>query len=163
MSVQIGSGGDDPGGMLGRHRTAGLTDVGAVQARAFWDAGGSHLRRSVAPGDERGCTVSCERRRLARNALIKLEVGLGLFEKVPVRPASILPGRQSAGGSARRLQQSGSQPSQSPLWVALRPSWFASSMSALGRDLPPRVNRPSVRKQASSGPWWISMPLAGVV
>jgi hypothetical protein len=48
----------------------------------------------MALGDERGCTVYCERRRLPRDALIKLDVGLGLFEEVPVRQrlGRIVPG-----------------------------------------------------------------------
>ena len=45
---------------------------------------GEHLRRSARPGDERGCTVSCERRRLPRDALLKLDVLLRLAEEVPV-------------------------------------------------------------------------------
>ena len=46
----------------------------------------------------------------------------------------MVPCGRSAGGNARRLQRCGTQPSQSPLWAALRPSLFARSMSALGRQ-----------------------------
>jgi hypothetical protein len=45
---------------------------------------GEHLRRGAPPEDEAGRTVSCARRRLPRKALIKLDVGLGLFAEVPV-------------------------------------------------------------------------------
>ena len=83
--------------------TAGLAGLTAVESGAgasVAGCGGSHRRRSAAPGDERGCTVSCERRRLPHDALIKLEVELRLFEEVPVRHrlASIGPGGRSARG-----------------------------------------------------------------
>jgi len=49
-------------------------------------------------------TASRRGRRLPGDALIELEVGLGLAEEVPVRhrPGSILPGGRTAGGRDRR-------------------------------------------------------------
>lgn len=93
--------------MCRQRPTAGLTDVGrAFGARApgCW---GEHLRCSVPPRDERGYTVSWERRRLPRDALIAvskwLDIGFRLFEKVPVRLrlrlGSIIPGGRFMGGA----------------------------------------------------------------
>jgi hypothetical protein len=45
-----------------------LTAVESGAGASVAGCGGSHRRRSVAPGDERGCTVSCERRRLPQDA-----------------------------------------------------------------------------------------------
>jgi hypothetical protein len=72
------------GGVWGQCPTAGLTGVGAAHARVLgcWRV---HLRGRVTPADERGGTVPCERRRLPGDALIELEVGLGLLREVPVR------------------------------------------------------------------------------
>jgi len=90
--------------MCGQHRTAGLTGVGGGAGARVVGCWGSQLRCGVPPGDEESRTVSCERRRLPRNALIKLEVGLGLLEEVPVRRrlGRLVPAGRSAGGGDRR-------------------------------------------------------------
>ena len=48
-----------------------------------------------------GCSLACRRKRLLGDALIKLDVGFGLAEEVPVqhRRGSILPRGWSAGGA----------------------------------------------------------------
>ena len=90
--------------MCGQHRTAGLTGVGGGAGARVVGCWGVHLRGRAPRGDEESRTVSCERRRLPRNALIKLEVGLGLLEEVPVRRrlGRLVPGGRSAGGGDRR-------------------------------------------------------------
>jgi hypothetical protein len=55
--------------MCGQHRTAGLTGVGGGAGARVVGCWGSQLRCGVPPGDEESRTVSCERRRLPRNAL----------------------------------------------------------------------------------------------
>jgi len=45
----------------GQRPTAGLTGVGAVQARVFWGAGSGICGGSVPPKDEKGGTLPCER------------------------------------------------------------------------------------------------------
>ncbi len=64
---------------------------------------GRHWSGSAPPGAERGRTNTCERRRLPGDALIKLEVGRGLGEQVPVRHrlGRIVPGGRSACGRDR--------------------------------------------------------------
>jgi hypothetical protein len=123
-----------------QHAAAGLTDVVSDTIARFTGYWGEHLRRSAPQRDERSCTVSRERRRLPGDALIELDVGLGLFEEVPFRHQfrSIVPRGWTASGGARRLeaQALGTSPSQTRLWAALRPSLFARSMAALGRELP---------------------------
>jgi hypothetical protein len=62
-------------GMRRQRPTAVLTDVArgaGARVSRYW---GEHLRCSAPRRDERGCTVSCERRRVPGDALIKLEVG----------------------------------------------------------------------------------------
>jgi hypothetical protein len=84
-----------------------LTGIASVVSASVADQWGEVLRHSEAPGNESGCTVAGrERRRLPGNALVKLEVRLRLFEKVPVRDwlGSILQGGWSAGGRDRRRQ-----------------------------------------------------------
>ena len=88
-------------GTLRQHATAGLTDItGGANA-----PGPGHLGEN--PGYRRhegGSTLSRRRRRLPGDALIKLDVGLGLAEEVPVRHrlGSILSGGRSAGSGDRR-------------------------------------------------------------
>ena len=87
---------------MGRqHAAVGLADVASGAGAAVPGCWGEDLRGSEPPEDEGGGTVSYgERRRLPGNALVKLEVGLGLAEDVPVRQrlGSIVPTGWSAGG-----------------------------------------------------------------
>jgi len=87
------------------------------------------------------------RLRLRGNALIKLDVDLGLAEEVLVGHSvgSIIPGRWSAGGRAWRRQR-GEQYPQGLLPDVLPPSSSVEAMSLLGRKLPQCVNRRRVRR-----------------
>ena len=81
--------------MRRQRATAGLTEVASVAIARVPGCWSEPLRRSALPGEESGCSVAGrERRRLPGNALVKLEVRVRLFEKVPVRDrlGSILPG-----------------------------------------------------------------------
>jgi len=83
--------------------TAGLTDLGCYAGWRVTGYRGSHLGRSAPPRDERSFTVSRGRRRRPVDALIELEVRLGLLEEFPVRHrlGFVVPGGRSAGGRDR--------------------------------------------------------------
>ena len=97
-----------------------------------------------------GCTLPCERRRLAGGALIEREVGLGLLKEVPVRHrlGIIVPGGWvSCADSGERPNQDGSgwYPSgagQSPQWAQRRGGRARSEVDAAAHREP----RGSVRR-----------------
>ena len=81
LGAQVGSSEANRGsGVHGQHRTAAPMGVGRGEGACVPGCRGSHSQRSMAPRDERYCTVSCEVRRLPGDALIELELGLGLLE-----------------------------------------------------------------------------------
>jgi hypothetical protein len=85
-------------------RTPGGRTSRAVQAPASQGCCGEHVRRSVPPGAKGATPFSAgETRRLPGVALIKREVGLGLFEEVPVRHrlGCLVPVGRSACGRDR--------------------------------------------------------------
>jgi len=127
---------------------------------------GAHLWRSAPPGDERGCTVSCERRRRPSDALIKRDVGLGLAEEVPVmhRRGHIGPGGwvscAEAANDQTRMVWAGPQAEQdsaaqgragaigdgrggSPIWARIRSTGAASVIKAMMRMSTPQLGQTS--------------------
>jgi hypothetical protein len=89
--------------MLGQHAAAGLTDVASGASARVPERWGENPGYSGQAGHRVGCTLSRRRRRLPGQALVELEAGVQLGDKVPVRHrlGSIIPGGRSAGGGDR--------------------------------------------------------------
>jgi hypothetical protein len=92
--------------MRGQHRTAELTGFKSGAGARSAVLGRASTAQPASVKREGLHRLLRERRRLPRDALIKLDVGLGLAEEVPAghRPEIIVPGGRSAGGGDWRRQ-----------------------------------------------------------
>ena len=70
--------------MRRQHAAVGLADVASGASTRVRGCCGEHLRGSEPPGDEGGGAICGRRWRLPGDAVVKLDVGLGLAEEVPV-------------------------------------------------------------------------------
>lgn len=120
--------------------------AGAGVAGGAGGAGRSNQRCSVPPRDETGSAVSCEKRRLRRDALIELEVGLGLLEEVVVRRRLGVHRPRRGGPRAGAI---GGGRGGSPMWVRMRSTGSALVMNEMMRMSAPQLGHTSGRDSNS--------------
>jgi hypothetical protein len=151
--------------MLGQRAAVRLATVASVSSARVPGRRGENPRHSGQAGREGGCNFCRRRRRLPSDALVKLDVVLGLGEAVPVRQRleGILPGGWvscDGAANARARDGSGRYPSEGGLRSAGGPARWQTDVAARrfwrGRDAATRRSiGPSCRR--AGGPRWSTL------